>query len=128
MRHDERLEIRPCGWILRVEYHLSPPIGLRFLNGFAVGMAAFGGGGSKAGPGRTNGVWISVARSYSSQPNGLTCPPEGMPRYSRLNTSSPKAIRSFSKNSGENASISPAVASSRIHACSSSAQAVQNGS
>src|SRR5262249_40207209 len=128
MRHDERLEIRPCGWILRVEYHLSPPIGLRFLNGFVVGMAGSGGGGSKAGPGRTNGVWIFVARLYISQLNGLTCPPEGMPRYSRLKTSSPSAMRSWSRNSGKNASISSAVAFSRIHDCSSPAQTVQNGS
>ena len=69
-----------------------------------------------------------VARSYRSQVNGLTCPPEGIPRYSRLNPSSPSARRSCSRNSGENVSISSAVAFSRIQDCSSPAQAVQNGS
>ena len=40
----------------------------------------------------------------------------------------PARCRSCSRNSGENVSISSAVAFSRIHDCSSPAQAVQNGS
>src|SRR5262245_41061986 len=128
MRHDKRPAERPGFWVISIEYHVNPPIGLRLLNGFSVGMAGSGGGGSKAAPGRTNGMWILVACSYISQVNGLTCPPEGMPRYSRLKPSSPSASRSCFRNSGENVSISSAVAFRRSHDGSAPAQAVQNGS
>src|SRR5262249_31812451 len=68
-----------------------------------------------------------VARSYNSQVNGLACPPMGMPRYSRLNASSPIASRSSSKNFGSYWIVS-AVAFSLIHDGSSLSQAIQNGS
>src|ERR1035437_1073434 len=93
-----------------------------------MGTARSSTGGLKAGPRGTNGTWTCVARSYNSQLNGLACPPMGMPRYSRLKTSSPSALCSCSRNSAGNVSNSSAVAFSRIHDCSSLAQAVQNGS
>src|ERR1035441_3756424 len=114
MRDDERVETGPSIGIMSNEYHWRPPSGLRFWKGFAIGTARSSTGGLKAGPGGTNGTWTCVARSYNSQLNGLACPPKGMPRYSRLKTSSPSARRSCSRNSAENNVVS-AVTFSRIN-------------
>src|SRR6185436_11856532 len=128
MRDDEGSETGPSTDIIPIEYHWYSPIGLTLLNGLAVGTAGSGTGGAKAGPGGTAGTWIWVARSNHSQMNGLAWPPRGIPRYSRLKSSSPSARRSCSRNSAENVSILSAVAFNRIHDCSSPAHAVQNGS
>ena len=81
--------------------HWSSPFGLRRWKGFAMGTARSATGGPKAGPGGTSGAWTSAARSYKSQVNGLICPPEGTPKYSRLKFS-PRALALAPRNSAEN--------------------------